>query len=469
MKTIAIVEIEEGGLVATVAALADGELRVERVVQLPLAELGRDSLLATLRAPAAECLRGIAGIHVVIGERRMAHHVCRMPRMKAEDLNGVAAREALRLTGMPTRAEVLWAPWLVPPVAGPRLSVAVTALARSVWEPLYAAFQSAELPVLGLYSAESCMAAAVRPEHGEMVAVLESNVGRARFVLCESGAPVQVRRFMLGAEPGSEAMMAQLAMELPRTLEWLRESGHRLPRTLLLGSRLGIAAGAAGMLEGDGLVVIDGRDSPLTDPAGSPVSLGAAALLERLRSGKGLPSMLDAPQLELPWSRSRWTGLAAAALVGVCGAASAVVDFRELQAVRETRPQLALELRQAQTRLVQAQRAAQAHQIRDPEQERLLAILAQRRPISRLVADVCEATHDEVRLEELRFANADALVLIGTVEGRSRQEALAALARFGRSLRALPFLDTNRQEEVGEGAAGTNRFRFKITLQWRKA
>jgi Tfp pilus assembly protein PilN len=469
MKTFAIAELEEGALVATIASVVGGDLRVERVARVPLADLGRESLTKALRSPAAECLRGHDGVHVVLGERRMVHFVLQLPRMKAVDLLGVALREALRLTGMPTQAEVLVAPKLLPGGQGARLRLAVTALARNLWEPLQEAFRAAELPLLGLYSAESCLAAAVPGAADGASAVLESNAGRARFVLCESGHPVQVRRFLLGSDTSGEALVAQLAMELPRTLDWLRETGHATPQTLVLGSRLGVDAAAAGMLQGDGLVIVDGRRPCLADPEGQVVSLGVAELLGRLQRGTALPSLLAQPHLELPWPRSRYVAAAAAAVVGFLGSAAAVVDFQGLQAAREAHALTASELQGAQARLAEAERAVAARDSTDPALRRVQSILGQRRPVSRLVAELCNAASDDLRLDELRFANNDAVVLTGSVEGRSRQEALAALARFGRGLRSVPFLDTTRQEEVGEGAAGANRFRFKITMQWRKS
>lgn len=468
MKTLAIVELEEGGLVATVASVAGSEPRIERVARLPLADLTRESLTKALRAPAAECLRGHEGVHVVLGERRMMHFLMRLPRMKAEDLLGVVVREALRLTGMPTQAEVLVAPQLLPVSAGPRLGVAVTALSRNLWEPLQEAFRAAELPILGLYSAESCLAAAAPSEAGSVSAVLESNAGRARFVLCESGHPVQVRRFLLGSDTSGEALVAQLAMELPRTLDWLRETGHAMPQTLVLGRRLGVDAAAAGMLQGDGLAIVDGTSPRLVDPEGQVVSLGVTELLGRLLRGAVPGSLLAEPRLELPWPRSRFVAVAAAAAVGFLGTAAAVVDFELLQASRSANERTEQAMRDAQDRLATAERAAVARDTTDPEQRHIDGILARRRPTSRLLAELCNAASDDVHLDELRFASNEAVVLTGAVDGRSRQEALAALARFGRGLRAVPFLDSTRQEEVGEGAAGANRFRFKITMQWRR-
>ena len=139
-------------------------------------------------------------------------------------------------------------------------------------------------------------------------------------MLCDGQAAVQVRRFIVvggGGDSDSGALVAQLAMELPRTLYWLRETGHQQPQALVLGTRIDIDAESREMLRGDLQSISSATlDFAVTEDASRP-GLAAAMLLTRLCTGSSLPSLLSLPKIELPWRASRFVAIGAAAVVGV--------------------------------------------------------------------------------------------------------------------------------------------------------
>ncbi|MBM4063471.1 MAG: hypothetical protein FJ265_20585, partial [Planctomycetes bacterium] len=150
MQTHAIVELEEGTLTATVGVREGGTARITASARLPLLEPTREALADALRSLASGALQGVAGAHVVLGDRRMQHFVSTVPRMAPAEVADFVVREALRVTGMPSAQEALAAVRLLQRLPGGRLAVGVTAIARNVWGPLREAFEQVHLEVLGL-------------------------------------------------------------------------------------------------------------------------------------------------------------------------------------------------------------------------------------------------------------------------------------------------------------------------------
>ncbi|MCK5942757.1 MAG: hypothetical protein KAI24_12345, partial [Planctomycetes bacterium] len=101
---------------------------------------------------------------------------------------------------------------------------------------------------------------------------------------------------------------------------------------------------------------------------------------------------------------------------------------------------------------------------RDP---RLDAALSMRRPISRMLADICNSCGADLRIDELKFASKSPVVIDGHVEAVSRQAALKAMVAFSDKVRTLPFLEARGHEEVSEVLGRPNQIRFRIGLAWR--
>lgn len=466
MKTHAILELDEGALTVTRGARAGGTTSVTISRRQPLTDWTRDSVVAALQPLLADLLEDTAGVHVVLGDRRMQHFVQVLPRLPARDVEDFALREAMRLTSMPTAHEVLAAVRLVRRPKG-KFVVGGAAMPRGIWEPVRLALADCGLQVLGVHTTESCLALAVPPDGDDRYAVVECAGGRARFVLCDGGSPVQVRRFMIGAaEANPEALAAQLALELPRTLEWLRETGHQVPSALVLGNRISVDEATLDTIRGDlARVVLPSFVADAGRGFEAP-SLASTALLHRLCTHDAPPSLCATPRFRSPTPAWRWLAAAAAVLVAAALVWHGVRDER----ARAETGRLLAEVRRENDAL---RHRLGAHDVdteptADAEDERLLAqALGLRRPVSRLIAEVSEATRSDVLLDGLQFASNERVVVSGVVRGSSRAAALALLADFARRINALPYLEPAGQEDVGEVPGMPNHFRFRLGLAWR--
>jgi hypothetical protein len=469
MQTHAIVELEDGSLTITVAAPKGRTSKVLQCIRIPLADLSKDAVGNALRSFDEGVLAGTKGVHVVLGERRIQHFVSTVPKMSGSDVSEYVVREALRLTGMPSAEDVLVAPRLLRRLPGGRLVLGATALARNLWEPIHDAFRSVGIDVLSLQSMEACLALAAKPEHGNHVAVLECNGGRARFVLCDGVCPVQVRRILIGGggEGNAGALVAHLAMELPRTIDWLRETGNAAPSLLLLGSRVHVDADSIEMIRGDLERAIKAETYLETAEGQAAPGLGVAMLLHAIAAGSVPASLLNPPVVKLPYGATHILGLAAVAAAGLVCSLSAVVDGREFLALHHHVDVAASETQRLSNELAQIARESVNASTVDPEGGKLQAVLNLRRPISRLISEVSNAASEKIHLDELKFASSEKVVVTGVVQAGSRKDALAAMADYSRQLRTLPYLQNNGQEEINEVAGQSNCFRFRLMMSWR--
>jgi hypothetical protein len=348
------------------------------------------------------------------------------------------------------------------------LRLAVTVLPKQVWTAVEQALGAVAIGVLGLQTMESCLALAAAGR--ENAAVLECSTGRARFVLCSGDAPVQVRRFILGGggEAGSEAIVAQLALELPRTYDWLRESGKPQPQVLVVGSRIGLDEDSTAMLGGD----IDGVERPPVEcvVASGDVEPGLASLmlLHAVCRGKAIPSLLEPPAVRIPWGRRPIAALAAGALAGAALTWCAVADLRAMRDVQAEVQTVGGNARQVESQLANAEAAAAPFVETAAAARRLHAVLGQRVPASRLVAEVSNCAADGIHIEGLQFASTEKVMVAGIVEGPTRKSALETLAGFVDRLRTLPYLVADGQDEVTEVSGSPNRLRFRLVRSWSK-
>ncbi|MBL8726929.1 MAG: hypothetical protein JNM25_00770 [Planctomycetes bacterium] len=468
MKNHAIIELDEGALTVTIGGRIDGAPRVLHCHRVALADLGRETVAAALQPIALDLLQQTDGVHVILGDRRMQHFVSSLPNMRPREIDEFVVREALRLTSMPNAGEALVASRLVRRLKGGKWIVGGTALPRSVWEPVRLAFAAGNVGVASLQSTESCLALAVPPEDQERYAVVECSGGRARFVLCDGRSPVQVRRFMVGsAESNPEALAAQLAMELPRTLEWLRETGHQVPSALVLGNRISVDEGTLDLIRGDLARVVLPAFVADSGRGFEAPSLASTALLAELCQGHEPVSLLTGPRLRLPPSPWRPVTLAAAVAVGALLGWHGVRDLEASATVEREVVEASSERENLRHQLV-AVTGEPADAMVDGESAQLLRqALGRRRPVSRLLAEVSNAATPDVALDGLQFASSEQVVVSGVVSGPSRAAALAMLAEFAGRVRDLPYLESVGQEDVSEVAGTPSRFRFRLTMAWR--
>ena len=468
VQTHVIVELEEGALTVTRGETNGRATKVIHCQRVPLPDLGRDTLAAVLRAVARESLQDNSGVHVIFGDRRLQHFVATLPKLPIADVNSFLVREALRLTAMPNAEEVLLAPRLVRRSKGGGLVVAAATMPRNVWDPLREAFGECGVPVLSLNSIEACLALGAETETDQPWAAIECTAGRARFVLCDGKSVVQVRRFMVGtAENDPDEFAAQLALELPRTVEWLREAGHPAPVTLVLGNRPGLDPAALDLTRGDVAVVVRTTLGSDLDAEQELPSLASAALLRELARAVDIPSLLTSPQLRLPPSRWRPVWLSAGIAAGLACSFSAVQDTRALLTLWEQLADAKTAREQLQHRAMAALADGEEPSESPADGGRLRAALDSRRPASRLLAEVCNLAAPGVSIDSLQFASAERVVLTGVVQGSTRTDALAVLAEFASRVQGLPYLASGAHEEVFEVSGQSNQFRFRLGVAWR--
>lgn len=469
MQTHAIIEIEEGSLNVVVGGLDGTRTRVLHSSRIPLADMGRETIDNALRTVGSDMLKGAEGVHVVLGDRRSEHFLSTVPMMSSRDAVAFVVREALRLTNTQSASELLVAPRLIKRLPGKKVLVGTSAVARSVWEPVRAAFESRGLPVLSVQTIESCLAMIEETQQPGPVAILECNGGRARYVLCVDQTPVKVRRFLVGAggDQNEAALMTQLAMELPRTMDWLRESGDTLPQKLILGSRLGLSEDSLEMLAAVDVGEMVAGKSPIEcDEDLSTPDVGIAALLHRLAKGQKPTSLLGSPQLRMPAGMGHIVTTLAAASVGLLASFSAVVDGSAWMDSRQQRDGLCEECEELQFQLDEMQSVEDIN-AGPAVSPRLVRALKMRRPISRLLGDVSNSATVEISIEEVKFASKSPVVVTGRVQGKGRQQALIAMGKFTDKVHALPYVVARGEDEMSEVTGVPNCFRFKLNLAWR--
>lgn len=468
MTQHAIIELDEGSLAVTLGGRVGGSATVTHCHRVPLADFGRDTVTTALQPIVGDLLQDVDAVHVIVGDRRAQHFVSVVPRMPARDLDDFLLREALRLTSMPNAGEVMVASRLVRVQKGGKLVCGGAALPRSVWEPLRQAFAACNVEVASLQSTESCLALAAPPEDLERYAVIECSGGRARFVLCDGGSPLQVRRFMVGsAESNPEALAAQLAMELPRTLEWLRETGYQVPGTLVLGNRISVDEGTLDLIRGDLARVVlptfagdggRGFDAP---------SLSSTALLHDLCRGRAPMSLLGGSRVRLPASPLRFIWMAAALAVGGLSTWHGLREIADNATIGTELAKASAERESLRHQLVAIVGESGDPMVGDAATQKLARALGRRRPVSRLLAEVSNAASTDVALDALQFASTERVVVSGVVRGTSRAAALALLATFAGRMYGLPYLASAGQEDVGEVPGLPNHFRFRLSMEWR--
>lgn len=417
MKRQAIIEIEEGALTLTLGASEGRSISILQCDRFSLAEATRENVTNVLRTLGSDPFQGAEGVHVVIGDRRAHHFITTVPKMSTNEVIQFVIREGLRVTGIASRDELLISPRLLRKLPGGRVAVAASALPTAVWAPLRASFKTCGIDIRSVHTMESCLAMAV-PQGECEGAVLECSSGRARFVLCDSGAPVQVRRFILGGgtDGGSEALLMQLAMELPRTFDWLRETGHAEPKTLVLGNRLAFQEGSTeiDMLRGD-LEAISrpSVDYTVAEDVEQP-GLATLMLLHKLAASDVPRSLLAEPSIIVPWSAGKIVTLAATLAIGTATSWFTVSHGRQFLRIDDAVSQTESRVLEMQQRLAAAQAAAMPiGETAEAGADRLDLALSMRRPISRLAAEVSNCANDEVHIEQLQFASTDKVTVTG--------------------------------------------------------
>jgi Tfp pilus assembly protein PilN len=465
-----IMELEDGALTLTVAEIGRSGAVLRSCMRMPVGELQGGNLPQTLRSLHAEMPEESGRLHLLLGERRCHHFTLVVPQLPPKDLQALVVREALRVAGLPAGTPVLARARCLKRLPGQKVLLGVTAIARSAYEVLHKAFEAAGIEVASLTSIENGLAMAIASDLPPRTAVLEYSAGRARFVLCENGAPVMVRRFLVAGLDQSEAfdpavLGAQLAMEVPRTLDFLREQGHGRPDALLVSHRTGLQEADLELLSGD--VALCRLAKPDWQPVAGQDTPGLATygLLRSLAAGAELPSLLGGVTVVLP--RARWPQVLAAGLLGVglVGAGASLLIHREVAGIDAQLVQLQAENDQLAREIGSFGNAAPAGET--AAQRRLQQALVTRRPYSLVLARLCNAAPPTCNLLLVDFTRADEVVVEGVVTESTRRQAVATLGDFVAVVRQIEMVVDDGNNEASEGDA-PNRLHFRCHLHWRR-
>lgn len=465
-----ILELEEGTLTLSVADVGPKGILVQHCKRLAIGNLQGDSLAAALRGLQADLPAAMAHVHVLLGERRCQHFTLAVPRLPAAELHGLVVREALRVAGQPVETEMLTRVRVLKRLPRGRFQLAVTAVAAAVWEPLQRCLSGLGIEVASLATVEDGLGLAIDPTLPPRTAVVECSGGRARFVVCERGAPTQVRRFMVsGSDNGEDqapaVLGAQLAMEVPRTLDYLREVGQARPEALMLSRRIGLGEDDLEVFAEQGMrCALTRADWRLAEDQDQP-GLATIGRLRAMRGGRPLASLATACHVHLPMSRALCLAAAGIVLTGMFGAGLGIAELGRLDGAR-------LELRQLQADTARLDRAAAASTVHaDAAADQLLVakVLGMRRPCSLLLAEISNAVPANCELQRVEFDSATGVTVAGRAIEASRREALAALRRFADGLRQIPCVVSKGREEIDELEGAAGRLRFCYALRWRRS
>lgn len=465
-----IIELEDGTLTLTIAEVARHQLTVTSCRRVALGNLHGDGPGAALRALQAEFQGAMARVHVLLGERRCQHFTLQLPRLASAQLRTLVVRESLRLAGLPEGTAMLARARVVKRSPHGRFVLGVTAVASDVWEPLARVFQGLGIEVLSLATVEDGLGQAIDFSLPPRTAVVEFSSGRARFVCCEHGAPTQVRRFLVSGFESGDAidpavLGAQLAMEVPRTLDYLKEQGQARPEALLLSRRTGLCEDDLEVFTEQGIRCVLARaDWQLADGADQP-GLASIGRLRALQRGVELTSLSAGVTVHLPMSRTRPLLLAAGLATGLFGIGLGTAQLGVVDGMR-------LELRQLRLESARLDRTAAASTVASgatSTAQLAQRVLAMRRPCSLLLAQICNATAPACELQRIDFDGVTGVTVSGRVVETSRTRALAALRAFADGLGRIGCVANRGREEVGELDGDAARLRFSLALRWRQS
>lgn len=463
----AILEIEEGALSLTVASQVGGTLQIDLCQRV----LRPDAEVETLSRAIAELLQAVATeirqVHVLLGDRRFLHFRIEVPRLRPDELRAFVQRECLRVGSLTADVRVNGHCQRLRRLSNGNYRFAVVALPSRVWPLLQPAFDRNGLEVLTLTSIEEGMRAVLPANAPDTAALLDVSGNRARFVHTEHRAVTQVRRFLLptmSTDGEADPMLAaHLAIEIPRTLDYLAEIEHPLPRALFIGPRTPIADSELDSLAGD-IPLCDRLPLPfsIADHQAAP-SLATVGRLHDVLSRR-LRSVLGDLHVEAPRSPAPLLAALAAAAAGAA-VASQVAPLRELNLQLEREAAVTadslLELGQQETELLAG---------RDPTpplaDDQLDTVLRHRRPASLLLASVCNAVPAGIALSELAFSNSGEIVVRGRTTESSRLLSLQMIADFTDGLRRVPCLTNGSEDIVGD--TDTAGVAFAVRFGWRQ-
>ncbi len=471
MAVSAVIEVEDGTLACTVAAVRRRAIAVSVCLRLPFPECTAANLANSLRA-IREQIGQLDAVHVVLADRRICHYRAKVPPLEARELSAFVQRESLRQAGLPPGTAMAGHARVVGTGGAGMRRIGVVAAPQALLDPIARGCADADVDLLGVLSLESCIAGILDRSLPERTAVVDYSGGRARFLAFEDGQLAQMRRFVVHgmvSDAGSQALLVgQLAMELPRTLEFLREQGCEPPTCLLVGHHIAAGDDLLTMTEGAISKVVQFEPKASIADGEEVPSLATLGLLQLIQSGGVLPFLRPRFAIQLPWQPWRMVRQAAAAVVAIGATAVGLQEQFDAQSLRRGRDGLLADGARIQQELRSRASPAPNGETLDAEQQRERLLLRQRRPFSLAIARVSQQVREFLALDSLEFLDAGHLRVKGTVAAPDRLTALRTIGEFGEALATVPFLARSGSDEVKDDDARTGVLRFQFDLTWRQ-
>lgn len=465
------IEIEEGGLSLAIAERQRHGFELLIQIGARLASLERNDVLMALREVLGNLPGRVESAHVAIGERRSIHFLSKVPMLSPREMSLFINREAHRLGSLAPDVEVLSSSRYLKPQKNSTHLFGAVALPAHVWEPVGAAFEELGIEVLSLTSIEDAASEVLPEDFHNPAAILECSAGKVRFVYCEHGSPAHVRRFLL---PGGESALGdstlvatQLAMEVPRTLDYFCDQNCEQVRSLLISHKFGLDDTLAPMVSGD---VEDFRlhSPPIAVDRSQQPGLATYGMMARALAGKRV-SLLHDELVEVPLRLGTKLLAAAGVLLGVAAGSAVFTLAPKSEELRLRAEASAAERSEVSAELneVRVQQAAEAERLAgvSPDARRLAELLHTRRPVSLMLASVAAAAPDGVAIEQLSLAPGRTIVVSGRVEGESRMASLDGMAAFSKALGRIGCVA--KVDEQVAGGVRPGSLQFTIHLDWR--
>ncbi len=471
MAVSAVIEIEEGHLACTLATITRRSIAVSAHMQMPMPECTAANLTNALGALQAQ-LGPIEDVHVLLGDRRVCHFQTKVPELEARELVAFVQRESLRQAGLPPSTEVAGHARLYGRTDAGLRHMGVIAAPKGLIDPIVRGCADAGVRLSSVLSVESAIAGALPRSLPERVAVVDYAGGKVRFLVYEHRLLSHMRRFLvhgLVSEAGrQELLLGQLTMEIPRTLDFLRDQGCEPPQVLVVSPH--VAAGDELLTATEGAMTTLYPLQPtvrLADGEALP-SLATLGLLRRLQEGRPLPTLLDGLQVQQPRRPVRIMLRAASVLAAIGGTILGSAQQLQTEALESEHQRLVQQRGTLERRLAEHASPAPLVETGDRERERELAILSTRRPVSAAIARITEQVHEYLQLTSIQFLDADRLHVTGIAVAPDRLAALRAVSEFGEAVATVSFLVRSGVEDVREEASRVGCVHFRFEFAWRR-
>jgi hypothetical protein len=461
-----LIEIEEGSATLTHVVGRGRGARITAVRRTSLPSTDAEDLgqaLATLRQGLA--LEG-AEVHVAFGDRRFLHFSLDLPALTPGELRAITGRECRSRGSIPPETRVHAVCRFLRRTTDGHRRYAVVGIAENALSSLLAGLRRAGLDPTSVTSLEDAIASAPTPPPQGAIACIDVGPGRARFVYCDGGGATQVRRILVPRfDPGSgdaATVAMHLAMEIPRTLDYLAGHGLPPPRTIVTTHELPLAAELPSMLPGAAMDVVQFVPPIRPDSDEAPPGFATFGLWHRSRSARA-PSVHRGIELVLPrsWTRT----IAASAAAAVVGTSIAIGVWLRQEIDAGVQMQQEFERQVAELRAVRSTTDDEDPTAIDADDERLGTLAGMRRPVSRMVAQVAASVPSELALASLTLARDDRIDLRGVATTTDRRAGLAAIAQLTGRLREVGYLAPDGEEIRENGETGA--LAFRILLGWR--